>query len=132
MRAGRNVDGGSVYLERGSARIFAGEEITTNVGQSANAAILEGSGQFLDPLTWQPLTFYLGRASVDVRAMGDVLAGPTANPFLLPSGINNQPWYRTAFSTYGESSSLSVSSVGGSITHRWGITKTGDLSTVPV
>jgi filamentous hemagglutinin family protein len=132
MRAGRNVDGGSIYLERGAARIFAGEEITTNVGQSANAAILEGSGQFLDPLTWQPLTFYLGRASVDVRAMGDVLAGPTANPFLLPSGINNQPWYRTAFSTYGESSSLSVSSVGGSITHRWGITKLGDLSTVPV
>ena len=132
MLAGRNVDGGSIYLERGAARIFAGEEITTNVGQSANAAILEGSGQFLDPLTWQPLTFYLGRASVAVRAMGDVLAGPTANPFLLPSGINNQPWYRTAFSTYGESSSLSVSSVGGSITHRWGITRLGDLSTVPV
>jgi hypothetical protein len=126
------VDGGSIYLERGAARIFAGEEITTNVGQSANAAILEGSGQFLDPLTWQPLTFYLGRASVALRAMGDVLAGPTANPFLLPSGINNQPWYRTAFSTYGESSSLSVSSVGGSITHRWGITRLGDLSTVPV
>jgi filamentous hemagglutinin len=132
MLAGGNVDGGSVYLERGAARIFAGEEITTNLGQSANAAILEGSGQFLDALTWQPLTFYLGRASVDVRAMGDVLAGPTANPFLLPSGINNQPWYRTAFSTYGESSSLSVSSIGGSITHRWGITKLGDLSTVPV
>jgi hypothetical protein len=78
------------------------------------------------------VTFYLGRASVDVRARGDILAGPSANPFLMPSGINNQPWYRTAFSTYGESSSVSVSSVGGSITHRWGITKRGELSTVPV
>jgi filamentous hemagglutinin family protein len=132
MRAGRNVDGGSIYVEKGAARIVARDEITTNQGQSANAGILQGSAAFWDPLTWRPLTFYLGRASAAVVARGDVLAGPSANPFLLPAGINNQPWNQSVFSTFGESSSVSVASIGGGITHRWSVTKPGDLTTVPV
>jgi filamentous hemagglutinin family protein len=132
MRASRNVDGGSVYVEKGAARILASDEITTNRSQSANAGILRGTESFWDPLTWQPLTFYLGRASVTASARGDVLSGPSANPFLLPAGINNQPWYHTVFSTFGEATTVSVTSIGGDISHRWSITKPGDLTTVPL
>src|SRR5262249_1563821 len=43
---------------------------------------------------------------------------PTANPFLLPGGLDNTYWYKTYFSTYASSDSVNVSSLTGSVTMR--------------
>src|SRR5262249_38679291 len=61
---------------------------------------------------------FIGKASFDVAAGGDLLLGPIANPFLLPEGINNSYWYKTYFSTYAANSGVTVESLTGNVTLR--------------
>ncbi len=134
VRAGRNIDGGSFYVERGSGRLDAGAEITTNAAQSPSRGILGTSGasaEVFDPLTWQAVTLYGGRATFDVTARGDILLGPATSAFLLPQGLNNKFWYKTQFQTVGEESGVEVTSLGGSVTHRLGVTLPGDTLVLP-
>ena len=70
------------------------------------------------PETWLPTTLFLGKGVFDVSARGDLLLGPTANPFLLPQGVNNTFWYKTYFSTYAADSAVHVSSLTGDVTLR--------------
>lgn len=121
VTAGRNIDAGIYYVERGNADLFARNEITTNetrspslgrLGQPANTSII------YPEQTWLPTTFFLGRGSLDVTASGDALIGPVANTMLLPQGLNNKHWYKSYFSTYSQNSSVKVTSLGGDITFR--------------
>lgn len=118
VRAGRNIDAGVYYVERGHGELSAGGSIITNATRSPSLGTLRNPAQILDPSTWLATTLFVGKADFDVSAGGDLLLGPVANPFLLPQGYNNTYWYKTYFSTYGENSGVSASSLGGSLTFR--------------
>jgi hypothetical protein len=115
--AGRNIDGGVYYVEKGQGSLFAGGAITTNASRSPSLGILDGSAS-LDALTWLPTMLFVGKSDFEVAARGDVLLGPTSNPFLLPQGINNKFWYKTYFNTYSNHAGASVASYGGDVTLR--------------
>jgi hypothetical protein len=121
VTAGRNIDGGVYYVERGKGLLFANGDITTNAARSTRASSLDGSPQ-LDPLTWLPTTLFVGKSRFDVTARGDVLLGPVSNPFLLPQSINNKYWYKTYFNTFSADSGADVTSYGGSVNHRSEVT----------
>ena len=121
IRAGHDINGGVYYAERGKGTLSAGNTITTNATRSPSLTILNGE-QPLTKETWLPTTLFLGKGSFDVSARGDVLMGPVANAFLLPQGFNNTFWYKTWFSTYGTDDSVSVSSLGGTLTLRENVT----------
>lgn len=130
IRAGSDLDGGSFYVERGTARLSAGDDITTNEARSPSAGRLSGQGS-LDPLTWLAVTLYGGRTQFDVAARGDVLLGPATSAFFLPQGLNNKFWYKTQFQTVGRDAGVVVASYGGGITHRLGVTLPGDTIALP-
>lgn len=133
VRAGNNVDGGSFYVERGNGNIFAGAEVTTNSARTISKGILAtGTPEILDPSTWMPTTLYVGKSSIELVARGNLLVGPTTNPFLLPQGMNNRFWYKTQFNTFSPTAGATVTSYGGSITHRLEATLPGDLDSLPL
>ncbi len=117
VRAGRDIDAGVYYIERGMGTLDAGSNIRTNSTRSPSLTNLTNQAP-LPSETWLPTTLFLGKGSFDVSARGDVLLGPTANPFLLPGGYSNTYWYKTYFSTYATSDAVSVSSLGGNVTLR--------------
>ncbi len=117
VRAGRNIDGGTYYVERGQGTLAAGGEIKTNATRSFPAEI----DAVTTSLNWLPTTLFLGKGRFDVSARGDVLLGPVANPFLLPTSLNNGPLYKTYFSTYAPTSSVDALSLGGDVTLRTGV-----------
>jgi len=120
VKAGNNIDAGVYYVERGTGVLNAGNEITTNATRSPSVAAFKTLAATSTPAeqAWLPTTLFLGKGSFDVSARGDLLLGPVANVFLLPEGLNNSIWYKTYFSTYAASSSVDVSSLGGSVTLR--------------
>ena len=118
ITAGRNIDGGIYYVEKGEGTLFAGGAITTNRARSISLGALNGSDAG-DPVTWMPTTLFVGKASFDVSARGDALIGPVSNPFILPQGLNNKYWYKTSFSTFAADAGVTVSSYGGNVTHRF-------------
>lgn len=126
VRTGGDISGGVYYVERGVGRLEAGGSVTTNAARSPSLGVIQNlnnpSAAQFDPLTWMPTTLFLGRSSFEVSARGDVLLGPMANPFLLPQGLNNRYWYKTYFSTYGEDSSVTATSLGGDVTLRNAVT----------
>ena len=117
VRAGRNLDAGVYYLERGAGRLTAGGSIITNSTRSPSLTNLSGAAPFASQ-TWLPTMLFAGKSAFDVRAGGDVLIAPAANPFLLPGGYSNSFWYKTYFSTYSEQAAVSVTSYAGSVTLR--------------
>ncbi|MHB1080669.1 MAG: filamentous hemagglutinin family protein [Prosthecobacter sp.] len=127
VQAGRNIDGGVYYVERGHGTLNAGNSITTNATRTLSLGILNGFNNPLiqDSRTWLPTTLFVGDATFDVSAKHDVLLGPVANPFLLPQGMSNRYWYKTYFSTYGANSGVNVSSMGGTVTFRESSTPDG-------
>lgn len=144
IRAGNNIDGGAYYVERGRGTLFAGGIITTNSSRSPSTGILAPSfgnpptvvqstfPSVFNSLTWLPTTLFVGKSAFDVSSAGDILLGPVANPFFLSQGINNKFWYKTYFNTYSPDASLTVSSFGGSVTHRLGATWPGSISATPI
>ncbi|MBE2285805.1 MAG: filamentous hemagglutinin family protein [Prosthecobacter sp.] len=118
VTAGRNIDGGVYYVERGNAELSARNEITTNSTRSPSLGRLSPAPVIYAEQTWLPTTFFLGRGSLDISAGGDALIGPVANTMLLPQGLNNKHWYKTYFSTYSTDASVSVVSLGGDVTFR--------------
>ncbi|MBU6182285.1 MAG: filamentous hemagglutinin family protein [Verrucomicrobia bacterium] len=125
VTAGRNIDAGMYYVEKGLGRLEAGGAITTNPTRIAYSemgfgaedvqAALAESGELFQTL---PTTLFLGKGSFDVRASGDIQLGPVLNPFLMPTGLNNSVRRKSYFSTYASDSSVAVSSMGGSVTLR--------------
>ena len=128
VRAGHNVDGGVYYVERGQGTIHAGNSITTNSMRSVSTTTLplaispDKTTSFDSPQAWLPTTLFLGKASFDVSAGGNVTLGPVANPFLLPAGYMNTFWYKTYFSTYAPTDTVNVTSLSGAVTFRqWAV-----------
>ncbi|MBK8477523.1 MAG: filamentous hemagglutinin family protein [Opitutaceae bacterium] len=121
-RDGGNLDGGVYYVERGRGTLVAGGEIRTNQTRSTVLPVDVKPGQAGDKSkyesTWLPTTLFLGKGSFDLTAGGDLLFGPVANPFLLPSGSNNGFYNRTFFSTAAPDNALQAASLFGDITLR--------------
>jgi filamentous hemagglutinin family protein len=117
VRAGHDINAGVYYVERGAGSLSAGNEIRTNSTRSPSRGAIDAS-QIGAPETWLPTTLFLGKGSFDVTAQGSILLGPVANAFLLPEGYSNTVWYKTYFSTYGESDAVNVTSLGGSVNVR--------------
>jgi len=122
VKAGRNIDGGVYYIERGTGVLSAGGSITTNATRSPSLGILRNPAEVLAPETWLPTTLFLGKGGYDVSARGDLLLGPVVNPFLLPQGYNNSYYYKTYFSTYAPTSYVNATSLGGNVTFRESVT----------
>ena len=118
VHAGRNIDGGVYYIERGQGSLTAGNEIKTNLTRSPSLQNFVTPNQYLSEQNWLPTTLFLGKGSYHVAAAGNLLLGPVANPFLLPGGYNNTFWYKTYFSTYAADDAVNVASLGGSVTLR--------------
>lgn len=109
VKAGTDINGGTYYVERGNGTLNVGGEILTN-------ALRNTVSTAASPQNWLPTTLFLGKGGFNVSALGNVLLGPTVNPFLLPSDIANDTRYRTFFSTYAASSGVEITSIGGSVT----------------
>lgn len=124
VRAGRDISGGVYYVERGNGLVSAGNEITTNSTRSPSRGIIESfnNPSIYESNTWLPTTFFIGKGGFDVQAAGSLLLGPSANPFLLPQGINNKFWYKSYFNTFGKHSYLNATSLGGEVTLRTAVT----------
>lgn len=122
VRAGGDIDGGVYYVERGDATLTAGGSIHSNATRAAitqaDAVALDNQRLAADATTWLPTTLFLGKGGFELAARGDVLLGPVANPFLLPQGVNNNAYNKSYFSTYAADSSVTVSSLTGSLTLR--------------
>ena len=132
LRAGNDIDGGIYYVERGKGVLAAGGEIRTNRTRSPSFGRLRSPEEIQDERTWLPTTLFLGKGQFDVSARGSVLLGPTLNAFLMPQGLNNKTWYRTFFNTFAPDSTVTVSSLGGSITHRLAATLEGESAAGPI
>lgn len=136
VRAGADIDAGVYYVERGRGVLSAGNSITTNSTRSPSIASFRSSplpaSSTPGEQAWLPTTLFLGKGRFDVSARGDLLLGPTANPFLLPGGLNNSIWYKTYFSTYAPTSAVNVSSLGGTVTLRTRAALPGGGSTKPL
>jgi hypothetical protein len=133
VRAYRDLDGGVYYVERGHGTLSAGGSIHTNSTRAAitqaDAVAFENQKLTSDPTTWLPTTLFLGKGGFDVAARGDLLLGPVANPFLLPSGVNNNALEKSYFSTFATTNAVNVVSLTGALTLRDNPdTGTGSLS----
>ncbi len=131
LTAGRNIDGGVYYVERGTGVLDAGGSVTTNSTRSPSSGLVSNlnnpAASTLHPNTWLPTALFAGKSSFEVSATGDILLTPLANPFLLPQGVNNRFWYKTYFSTLSADSSLHATSLGGDITLRSSVTLPNQL-----
>ncbi|MGC4017469.1 MAG: filamentous hemagglutinin N-terminal domain-containing protein [Luteolibacter sp.] len=87
VRAGRNIDGGVYYVEKGHGILDAAASITTNATRSPSLGGLRSPAEVLDFSTWLATTLFVGKSTFDVSAGGDLLLGPVVNPFLLPQGF---------------------------------------------
>jgi len=116
VRAGADINGGVYYVQRGSGLLSAGGSILTNSTRAALTTLQIASGDNSNPATWLPTTLFLGSGSFAVTAGASLLLGPVANPFLLPSGINNSYLNKSYFSTYASTDSVDVSSLSGNVT----------------
>jgi filamentous hemagglutinin family protein len=114
VSAGANIDAGVYYVENGTGTLTAGGQITTN----ATRAVSTASGNQNNSSTWLPTTLFVGNGGFNVSARGDIVLGPVANPFWLPSGLNNSYLYKTYFPTYSPDAYVDVSSLGGTLTLR--------------
>lgn len=115
VTAGHDINAGVYYVERGQGSLFAGDSIITNSTRSPSTSLTTAP---YDSRTWLPTTLFLGKGSFAIGARGDVLLGPVANPFLLPSGYFNGYSYKTYFSTYAATDAVTVTSIGGNVTLR--------------
>lgn len=136
ITAGRNIDGGVYYAERGSGILSAGGEIKTNQARSLSLGVLNNKGNgpalYEGEEAWMPTMLISGKSQFQVTANSDVLLGPIANTFLLPQGINNRFWYKTYFNTYSADASVSAASLGGSVTLRSKATLAGSGAPISI
>ena len=118
VRSGNNIDGGVYYVERGNGTLHAGNQILTNSTRSPSLTTITVPATIYPSQAWLPTTLFLGKGNFDVSALGDLLLGPVANPFLLPQGYSNTYWDKSYFSTYATTDTVSVSSLTGGVTLR--------------
>jgi filamentous hemagglutinin family protein len=103
VAAGGSILGGSYYVGRGSATFLAGADV--------GAVDISAGGTGLAPIVG------LGDATLNVTARGNLALAEILNPTLLNrgayQGAGSAPVY---FSTYGPTSSASLTAIGGTLT----------------
>jgi hypothetical protein len=114
--AGRNLDAGVYYVERGHANLTVGNSVVTN--DSRNVVNESKVNPAALGTSLLPTTFFLGKGDIKLAAGGDVLLGAVANIFLLPAGINNMYYNQTYFNTYDSTGKVDFTSLRGSIAVR--------------
>ncbi len=120
VRAGRNIDAGVYYVERGEGILSAGTKSRRIPRALRRLPPSARSRRHRRPRSRRGCRrrcFSERGGSMFPRA-ATCCSGPTANVFLLPEGLNNSIWYKTWFSTYSPTSEVDVSSLGGSLTLR--------------
>ena len=118
--------------DSGEGMLYAGNSILTNSTRSPSLTDIR-SPVAIDPAqTWLPTTLFLGAGSFDVGAVGSLLLGPVANPFLLPEGVGNTFWDKSYFSTYATTDAVDVFSLTGTVTLRESATLPGASGTTPL
>jgi filamentous hemagglutinin family protein len=133
LQAGGDLNAGVYYAERGAISVsVAGSVITNPTRDPQLSQLINPSMKSATAESYLPTSFFLGKGSVSVTAGGDIIMGPVANAFLLPQGINNSFWYKTYFSTYGVSDTVSVFSLGGNVTLRTEAYSPGSSSLQPL
>jgi filamentous hemagglutinin family protein len=102
VRAGGSIGSGTYTVMLGSGRIVAGDTV-------------ESTRELRDRPV--PTLIALGDASVAIEARRDLTFGRAYNPTLAPERFENarNAGQRSHFSTYGESSELSLASLSGSV-----------------
>jgi filamentous hemagglutinin len=102
VRAGGSVGSGTFTVMRGAGRIVAGDSVITTRD-------IDGA-----PV---PTLVALGDASVAIQARQDLTFARAYNPTLAPQRTENARNFgqRSHFSTYGESSELSLTSLSGAV-----------------
>ena len=114
--AGGSIEGGAYYVEQGTGVISA--NTITSTGDTARISaydISRNSTSSTFPLVPLPLTLFVGDSTFTVTATNDLTIGSTVNPFWLPQGIGNGFDDESIFSTYGPNSSVSLSTLLGTI-----------------
>ncbi len=105
VEAGSDITGGSYFVGQGAGSLVAWDSIGPD---ESGASYATGIAPIVA----------LGAASMTVTARGDLQLEGAVNPFLLPQG-RAQPVTQTtasAFSTYGDSSAVTLLSAGGDVT----------------
>ncbi len=125
VTAGDNLNGGVYYVERGTGTLYSGNSILTNSTRSPTLGTIRNPAALDVAQTWLPTTLFLGQGGFNVAALGSVLLGPVANPFLLPEGLSNTFWDKSYFSTYATGDTVHVSSLTGAVTLRESATVPG-------
>jgi filamentous hemagglutinin len=128
IRAGRDIDAGVYYVERGHGSLTAGARITVAETNLTRRAVPQKS----TPESMLPTTLFVGKGSFSLDAKGDILLGPISNPFMLPGGINNGVFYKSYFSTIGADSGVEATSLGGDITFRNSVTPFRSSNASPI
>jgi hypothetical protein len=113
IRAGRNIDGGVYYAERGDIALQAGGAVQTNSTRYALGATIPATP---DNLTLLPTTLFLGKGRVNVSAAGNIELGAVANPFWLYQSVYNSTYEKTYFTTFDQTDTVDVTSAGGDVT----------------
>lgn len=107
VRAGGDIRGGVYFVERGTALLSAGGDVTSGGPLAPQANVMN---------PWYT-TLALGDAQIDVQARGDVALGAIVNPMILPvtygqidaKGLGYAPY----FVTYGSAAGVHVAVVAG-------------------
>lgn len=109
LKAGGDIKGGWLYVEKGQGEIVAGGAITGSPFSNVNV----GEAPFS---TGSVLS--LGDSRLDVTASSDLQVGTVFNPFLMAerADIYSKTGELAAFSTYSDRSSVSFASIGGDVT----------------
>jgi filamentous hemagglutinin family protein len=130
LRTGSDVDGGSIYIERGDGELLVGGDLKSNKTRDAGSDylyFLQNTSINLkysdpNPSTWIPTGLFQGKGSMRVVTGGSALVAPKGNVFLQVQGINNPYQYKNFFSTFvtgdADANGLSVTALGGDITYR--------------
>ncbi|MCX8493114.1 MAG: filamentous hemagglutinin family protein, partial [Chthoniobacterales bacterium] len=132
LRTGKNLDAGSIYLERGDASIRVNGDVVSNETRNVWSELL----YFLSNPTasrtpyasspsryWAPTAFFQGVGAIDLQAGGRIDSlGMPGSVFSLPQGYSNDMEYRNYFTTFDAaisqvaSPSFRVTALGGDIT----------------
>ncbi|NBZ95963.1 MAG: hypothetical protein EBR40_05980, partial [Proteobacteria bacterium] len=134
LRTGKDLDAGSIYLERGDASIRVIGDIVSNETRNvwsetlyylSNPTASRADYASSPSRYWAPTAFFQGKGSIDLQVGGKIDAlGMPGSVFALPQGYSNDLEYRNYFTTFdaainGDAKpSFGVTALGGDITLR--------------
>jgi filamentous hemagglutinin family protein len=132
LRTGKNLDAGSIYLERGDASIRVNGDVVSNETRNvwseplyflSNPTASRANYASSPSRYWAPTAFFQGVGAMNLQAGGKIESlGMPGSVFSLPQGYSNDMEYRNYFTTFDAaisqvaSPSFRVTALGGDIT----------------